>query len=71
LSNGNSDAEWIKYFKHEVKRTQGELKKLRAESMPVIKLTGKLQGLDRVRILERLQKELIETVDYYKKKRCV
>ena len=64
-----SDAEWIKYFKHEVKRTQGELKKLRAEPMPVIKLTGKLQGLDRVGVLERRQKELIETVDYYKKKR--
>jgi len=63
-----SDAEWIKYFKHEVKRAQGELKKLRAEPMPYIKLTGKLKSLDRVMILEQREKDLIETVDYYKKK---
>ncbi len=63
-----SDAEWIKYYKYEVKRTQGELKKLRAEPMPVIKLTAKLQSLDRVRVLEQRQKELIEIVDFYKKR---
>jgi len=50
-------------YKWEVKAIGQELKKLRAEPMPVIKLTGKLQSLDRVKDLEQRQKALIEYLE--------
>jgi len=44
-----------------------ELKKLRAEPMPVVKLTGKLQSLDRVKVLEQRQKGMQAYLDSVQK----
>ena len=54
------DAERIEYLKWEVGAIEVELQQLRAEPMPIIKLTGKLKGLDRAKDLEQRQKGLIE-----------
>jgi len=43
------------------------IKKLRAEPMPEIKLTGKLQGLDMVKYLEYKQKVLQDYLDELEK----
>ncbi len=50
----------IEFYKWEVGAIEVELKQLRSEPMPNLKLTGKLKGLDRVKDLEQRQKGLIE-----------
>ena len=62
-----SDANRIKGYRWEVKAIGEYIKKLRAEPMPEIKLTGKLQGLDMVKDLEYKQKVLQDYLDELEK----
>jgi len=51
----------------EVNDISKELKKLRAEPMPVVKLSSKLQSLDRVKVLEQRQKGMQDYLDSVQK----
>jgi len=57
----------IKGYRWEVKGLGEWIKKLRAEPMPDIKLTGKLQGLDMVKDLEYRQKVIQDYLDELEK----
>jgi len=57
----------ISVIRWEVNLIGKELKKLRAEPMPVIKLSSKLQSLNRVKVLEQRQKGMQDYLDSVQK----
>jgi len=57
----------ISVIRWEVNLIGQELKKLRAEPMPVVKLSSKLQSLDRVKALEQRRKGMQDYLDSVQK----